>query len=223
MGCPSPFGRPCSATNECASGYTCVVDSSAPSSPYICARACVHNSDCGAGVDCRSNNTDPHAADFCNDFGVGEVGAMCMDWSELRECGPGLTCGRDGRCVRACDIESSAVADRMCPAGTTCSAEDRAVESRVTPPRVISFGHCQAQCDPAAPNACPAPYLCRRWISPGIGEVATCLWLGEGPSCPGGFTCPDGQICQDNVCYEPVDAPPRRPEDWFPPLSTPIE
>ena len=58
-------------------------------------------------------------------------------------------------------------------------------------------------------------------ISPGIGETATCENAEAIRRCTDGTTCPAGEICRANECYAPADAPPRQPDEWYPPLTEP--
>jgi hypothetical protein len=221
VGCPSPFGQPCGSMAECPDGYTCVSDNPVDAgSRLICARACERDTDCGAGVNCRLSNT-LDGSRFCNDFGTLQLNERCLNENPLRNCGPGLTCSYDGLCLPACNMDSPLLSERRCAAGTTCFARDRTFDERM---RVVSFdGACQPECDPSRTDQCRTSLLCARWISPGIGETATCQSEGVERLCRDGTMCPLGEICRDLVCYAPVDAPPRQPDEWFPPLSEPTE
>lgn len=225
VACPSPLGQPCNL-GQCATGYTCVNDMEIISptlsrTVYICARACERNTDCGPGVDCRLADSDDGSR-YCNDFGTLAMGERCSDLNRLRECGPGLACSLyTGECVPACNLDSPLLEERQCASGMTCNSFDRTYTLDM---RTVSYrSYCDVECDPARSDMCRTGFVCARWTSPGIGEVATCEFGESVRLCRDGSQCPLGQICRDNTCYAPADAPPRRPEDWFPPLSSPTE
>ena len=227
VACPSPLGQRCGNGGECGAGYTCVYDVemySPTMSRYleICARSCERNTDCGPGVDCRLNNRNIENSGYCNDFGTLAMGERCSDLNRLRECGPGLACSPyTSTCVPACNFDSPLLEERRCAAGTTCVSHDRTYTLDM---RTVSFtSYCEAECDPAQSEACRPFYICARWTSPGIGETTTCESAGGEARCRDGSQCMVGEICRDNTCYAPADAPPRRPEDWFPPLTAPTE
>jgi hypothetical protein len=220
VGCPSPFGQPCGSLGECPEGYTCVADRP-PGSRLapICARGCERDADCGPGVNCRLSNNATDGSRFCNELGTLQMGEPCPGLNPLRECGPGLMCSFEGTCLPACNLDSPLVAERRCAPGTTCFARQRDFDDEM---RAVSLdGACELECDPARNDQCQPTFLCRRWISPGIGETATCDSAEGVRRCVDRTTCPLGEICQDLACYAPRDAPPRRPEEWFPPLTEP--
>ena len=170
VACTSPLGQPCDL-GQCAADYTCVLDTvvTSPTTSRrvpICARSCTHNADCGPGIDCRLGNFSNDGSRFCNDFGTLAEGARCESWADLRGCGPGLSCHRF---LQTCNIDSALLAERQCPSGSTCNATERSFDDSL---RTISpWAYCREQCDPADPMACRTGELCRRWLSPGIGEV----------------------------------------------------
>lgn len=225
VACPSPLGQPCNL-GQCAAGYTCVDDREVTSpttsrTVYVCARACVRNTDCGPGVDCRlADYVD--GSRYCNDFGTLAMGEQCSNLNPLRECGPGLACSPyTSTCVPACNLDSPLLEERRCATGTTCNAGLR--DSTPGMPTVSLISYCQAECDPAQSEACRPSFICARWTSPGIGETTTCELAEVERDCRNGSQCMVGEICRDNTCYAPADAPPRRPEEWFPPLTAPTE
>lgn len=227
VACPSRLGQRCGNGGECGAGYTCVYDVemySPTMSRYleICARSCERNTDCGADVDCRVNNRNLESSGYCNDFGTLAIGERCSDLNRLRECGPGLACSLyTGECVPACNLDSPLLEERQCASGMTCNSFDRTYTLDM---RTVSLAsYCDVECDPARSDMCRTGFVCARWTSPGIGEVATCEFGESVRLCRDGSQCPLGQICRENTCYAPADAPPRRPEDWFPPLSSPTE
>ncbi|MFN9813087.1 MAG: hypothetical protein ACK6CU_26045 [Deltaproteobacteria bacterium] len=211
---------------ECPDGYTCVLDSVLVSSTQsrlvpICARRCERDTDCGTGINCRLSNNAEDGSRFCNDFGTLQVNDRCYNVNPLRECGPGLMCSFDGLCLPACNLDSPLLSERRCAPGTTCYASSRTFDDRM---RTISVdGACEPECDPSRTDQCRTSLICERWISPGIGETATCQPANYLQNCRDGTMCPLGEICRDLVCYAQVDAPPRQPDEWFPPLSEPTE
>jgi hypothetical protein len=224
MGCPSPLGQPCDQ-GRCPAGYACTQES-VPSGPstttyrYFCSRACVRNSDCGEGVDCATNNAHPDSSRYCNEFGTLLLNEPCRVGEGAR-CAPGLACSSyEGVCLPACNPDSPHTSDRECPSGLTCWPGDRDFSLTGIP---YSYGVCRPECEPAAADACRPTLTCRRWTSPGFGVVATCEGTVGVGICTNAPACPDGQVCQDDVCYAPADAPPRRPDEWFPPLTAPID
>lgn len=204
-------------------GYTCtseVVALSPTLSRYrsFCARACTRNSDCGAGINCAPNQMNPDSSHFCNELGHLGLGETCGE-AVAGSCAPGLSCF-NLRCTPACDLDSPHVSDRVCPTGLVCEG---ALRTQMPGGSLWGQYGCMPSCDPSLPGSCRPTTLCRRWILPGVGEVATCRPAGGQVYCNNGMTCPTGQVCQDNVCYAPADAPPIRPEEWLPPLTTPVD
>ena len=216
-GCPSPLGQPCNSS-PCPEGYTCTYHPGPDDVQRLaCSRACTRNSDCAEGVDCATSNANPELR-YCNEFGTLLLNEPCRV-GEGASCAPGLACSRyEGVCLPACNPDSPHTSDRECPSGLTCWPGDRHLSLAGIP---YSYGVCRPDCDPAAADACRPTLTCRRWTSPGFGVVATCE--GGVGFCTNGMVCPDGQICQDDVCYAPADAPPRRPEEWRPPLTTAVD
>jgi hypothetical protein len=154
--------------------------------------ACCHarDGDCGAlaeALDCR-----------CVPRAALATGRECGAWDDgcggvtapAGECGEGLVCNADGRCVCA-EVGASCDDGRFCTTGTTCQ-RDRTCGGGIV--RDCGEARTEPQCQVAHCDL----------------EADTCVIApaNEGQPCAGGSACGGTERCENGVCQECYDADP---------------
>jgi hypothetical protein len=216
LGCAIPEGQDCRfgrTVPDCPDGYQCV---SPDGSRGVCMQECVTRGDCASPKTCLV--ADPSVPRVCWIGGNASTGSSCSDYERGAvpedPCGPGLVCDTRGtrECAAACDPRSPHSIDRDCPEGFTCDLEDNEAAAV-----------CLQLCDPAASASCgDRPYhRCIRSVHPLLGEIGLCRTRGPFQYCSeSGVMCGSGQVCVDDACLSPADAPavPLRVARDVPPL-----
>jgi hypothetical protein len=211
----SPLGQNCRFSAECPDGYRCTADVGIRGR---CQRACELDRDCPAGVRCVRTRDDvlEGIIGYCNELGTVGDGGPC---ESTLSCAAGLACAAEESVRRktyapGCNLDAPALADRMCVDGMVCDVAGVRFDTRT--------GWCQAPCDPSRTDQCGADRTCVRWVSPGIGVVATCVnaiqlaYRCEPP-------CALGEVCVENRCQSPAEAPPLPIDYWPVPLTEPTQ
>lgn len=87
----------------CIDGDLCTTLEGAPRCTSACALL-ANPSDCPAGEACFFDGLQAHRSGFCAVSGGESLGGPC---SSPVECGPGLNCGPDGRCLKVCSTSDA--------------------------------------------------------------------------------------------------------------------